>query len=72
MLNINLPMVIFPFRGEQIFRSMKGRFQVKTKHSFSEQKMPSYWEFWEISGLRRVITRFDSCLSQNTMEGGGF
>jgi hypothetical protein len=72
MLNINLRMVILPFEGEQIFRSMKGWSRVKTKHSFSEQKMPSFIHFREISRLRRVITRFDPCSPQNTLIKEGF
>jgi len=35
------------------------------------QKMPSFIHFREVSGLGRVIARFDPYLSQNTMEGGG-
>ena len=71
MLNINLRMVILPFKGEQIFRSMKGWSRVKTKQSFSEQKMPSFIHFREISGLGRVITRFDPRLSQEHCQKGG-
>jgi len=37
-----------------------------------EQKMPLCWALLEISGLGRVITRFDPRLSHNTGEGGGF
>jgi len=71
MWNINLRMVILPFNGEQMFRSMRGRSQVKTKHSFSEQKMPLCWALLEISRFRRVITRFDTYLSQEHCQKGG-
>jgi len=71
MWNINLRMVILPFNGEQMFRSMRGRSQVKTKHSFSEQKMSLWWALLEISGLGRVITRFDPRLSQEHCQKGG-
>jgi len=69
--NINLRMVILPFKGEQIFRSMRGWSQVKTKHSFSEQKMPSFIHFREVPRLRRVITRFKPLLSQKHCQKGG-
>jgi len=64
MLNKNLRMVILPFKGEHIFRSMRGWSQVKTKHSFSEQKMHSFIHFRKISGSGRLVTRFDCLFSQ--------
>jgi len=72
MLHINLSMVTLPLKGKQTFYPMKEKSQVKTKHPISEQKVPLYMVFWEILGLRRVITPFDHRLSQNIGEGGGF
>jgi len=43
-----------------------------TVHINFNQKMRSFIHFRKVSGLRRVITPFDSHFSQNIMEGGGF
>jgi len=72
MLHINLSTATLPLKGKQTFYPMKEKSQVKTKYPISEQKVPSYWGFWEILGLRRVITPFSPYLSQNKGEGGGF
>jgi len=72
MLHINLSMVTLPLKGKRTFYPMKEKSQVKTKHSISKEKVPSYWGFWEVSGLGRVITPFNHNLSQNIGEGGGF
>jgi len=43
-----------------------------TAFSIFEQKMPLCWALLEMSGLRRIITRFDPYLSENIGEGGSF
>jgi len=72
MLHINLSMVTLPLKGKQTFYPMKEKSQVKTKYPISEQKVPSYWEFCEVSGLGRVITPFSPYLFQNKGKGGVF
>jgi len=71
MLHLNLSTATIPLKGKQTFYPMKEKSQVKMKYSISEQKVPSYWEFWEVSRLGRVITPFNLHLFENIGEGGG-